>query len=322
MLTVLINNYCRMLKRLPMILTMIGMMLAMIVLAIYVTSEQQVKAHIVYIHPTDNAPTSSDDLDITVMEQEPPLSALVRHQYDAYVVNRGEGQYEITTLKNEKFKAMLLSLLQHRDPGKAGAEGERGIGENIIGFLMMFLLVGSFMYLFTFAEDKEKGQLSRVTASPISLASYLLAHCIYCLTMFLPIYAGLVMMKLVAGVDIGFNLLQYGLLIFIMSILGISFALLLNMLFNKPDNAMMLGNSILALTSVLAGSFYAFSRDNPILDRIISILPQRQLLIFAEGMANHRAWTHVGSLIYVVLIAVIFFVISVLKLQKQYVRRH
>lgn len=319
MLSVLKNDYCRMLKRLPAVLIMTAVMLVSIVLAVYVTSAQQVKGHVALISQTNIAPASSKYLSVTVMKQEPPYSALVKHQYDAYVIDKGNGEYEIKTLKNDQLKTMIKSLLQNPNAAIPAQETDRGVGVNIVGFLMMFLLMETFMNLFTFADDKEQGQLARIVLSPVSLVGYLAAHCIYCLSMFLPSYLMLVVIK-AASFDIGFSLLQYALLLFLISILGISFALLLNTFFSKPDNAAMLGNSILVITSVLAGSFYSFSKDNRVLDWIIRILPQKQLLNLAQYMQNSNLFAQLLPLCYVLVVSIVFFAISWYKLKRQFIK--
>jgi len=320
MLAILKNNYCRMLQRLSSILVMTVIMLLSIILAVYVTSSQQVKANIAVISENDITPVSSKQLSVTVMKNEPPYSDLVKHQYDAYVIDRGNGKYYIKTLKNQQFKSMVLMLLKNPHTVLPHQSTDRGVGVNIIGFLMMFLLMEAFMNMFTFADDKEKGQLSRIVTAPVSLTGYLAAHCIYCLSMFLPAYLMLIIMKVV-GFNIGFTLLQYALLLLLIGMLGISFALMLNMFLKKPDNANMLGNSIIMLTSVLAGGFYSFSKDNKVLDYIAKILPQKHILDFAQYIQNGSSLTHLQPLFYVIGVSLLFFSVTCIKLRMQYVKK-
>jgi ABC-2 type transport system permease protein len=320
MLSVLKNNYCRMLQRLPAVLIMTVITLVSIILAIYITGTQQVKGHIVYVSQTSPTTVSSKYLSVVTMTKEPPYSSLVKQQYDAFVIDNGNGRYDIKTLKSEDYKKMIEGLLKNPNVPVKLQNTDRGVGENIIGFMMMFLLMSTFMNLFTFADDKEQNQLARIASSPIRFSGYLAAHCIYCLSMFLPEYLMLVIMKLL-GFDIGFSLLQYALLYAVIGFFGISLALLLHTLIKKPDNANMLGNSILVLSSVLAGSFYSFSKGNAVLDNVVKVLPQKQLLDFAHYLQNGDAFAHIAPLLYIIVFSAALFAVSCVILTRKYVKK-
>jgi ABC-2 type transport system permease protein len=200
------------------------------------------------------------------MAEKPPLSGLVEQKYDAYVTVDGDGRYRIETLRNDDFKNMLLLLLNNPKADISGSQAERGVGVNIIGFMMMFLLMIAFFNLFAFADDKEQGQLRRIAAAPASFGWYLVAHCVYCLSMLLPEYLLLIILKL-CGWNIGFSLLQYAGLMATLAFLGISFALLLNTLIKKPDNANMLGNSVTVLTRCSQACFMRH-KNNAVLEKL------------------------------------------------------
>ncbi|MDR3644743.1 MAG: hypothetical protein P4M02_06695, partial [Clostridia bacterium] len=89
----------------------------------------------------------------------------------------------------------------------------------------------------------------------------------------------------------------------------------------KPDNASMLGNSITVLTSVLAGSFYSFSKDNTMLDRIMKLLPQKEIMDFAQSMQDGSAWQHSGSILYAIAFSLALFVFSCIVLRRIYVKK-
>lgn len=322
LLTVLKNNYLRLLPRMMSVTVFTAFTLATVFFAVYITGLQQVKAHIAFIPQSAAAaaPRSSNSLDIVVISEKPPRSALVEQKYDAYVTTDGGEDYRIETLRNDSFKNMLLLLLKNPNADISGSHTERGVGVNIIGFMMMFLLMISFSNLFAFADDKEQGQLRRIATTQASFGWYLAAHCVYCLSMLLPEYLLLVILKL-CGWDIGFSLLQYAGLMAVLAFLGISFALLLNTLIQKPDNANMLGNSVTVLTSILAGSFYSFSKNNAVLDSVIKIIPQKKLLDFAEYLQNGSAAEHIGSILYVVTFSLTLFVFSCVVLRQMYVKK-
>ena len=321
-LTVLKNNYLRTIPRVASLIVITIITLASIILAVYITNIQQVKGHIILITQNSEGtlPKSSKYLDIKVLTEKPPHSALVEQKYDAYVTIDKNGNYQIETLRNKDFKNMLLLLLKNPDANIIDSKTERGVGVNIIGFMMMFLLMMTFSNLFAFADDKEQGQLRRIAAAPASFGWYLVAHCIYCLSMLLPEYILLVILKL-CGWNIGFSILQYAGLMIVLGFLGISFALLLNTLIKKPDNANMLGNSVTVLTSVLAGSFYSFSKNNAVLDNIIKLLPQKELMNFAQHLQNGSAWQYAGSILYVIAFSLVLFIFSCTVLRQMYVKK-
>jgi ABC-2 type transport system permease protein len=320
-LTVLKNNYLRTAPRIVPLIFITAVTLASIMLAVYMTGIQQVKGHVVFVtQDVSESFPQSKYLDVTVLPEAPPMSSLVEQKYDAYVTKDADGSYSIETLRNDDFKNMLQLLLKNPEASGVNSKTERGVGVNILGFIMMFLLMMSLSNMFAFADDKEQGQLLRIAASPASFGAYLAAHCVYCLSFVLPDYIMLVILKC-CGWDIGFNLLQYAALLSALMFLGISFALLLNTFFRKPDNANMLGNSLTVLTSVLAGSFYSFSKDNKVLDSIIKILPQKDLMDFAQHMQNGSTSGHFGSIGYVILFSVALFVFSCVVLRSKYVKK-
>lgn len=321
-LSVLKNNYYRTVPRIgPMILITV-ITLASMLFAVYMTGVQQVKGHVVVVSSdlSANSLKSSRMLDVTVLPEKPPYSELVKQRYDAYLTPAGNGSFQVETLRSEDYKKMILLLLSNPDARLPADQTDRGVGVNILGFMMMFVLMLSFANLFAFADDKEQGQLSRIAASPASFGCYLAAHCVYCLSFLLPEFLLLVILKQI-GWNIGFTLPQYAGLMLVLGFFGISFGLLLNTLIQKPDNANMLGNAATVLTTVLAGSFYSFSKDNAMLDRVIRFLPQKAVMDFAEALENGQKWQNAGSLLYAIVFSLVLFVVSCAVLRRMYVKR-
>ncbi|MDW2800773.1 ABC transporter permease [Clostridium boliviensis] len=321
-ITTLTNIYERTIPRLVSMILLTVFTLASMVLAVHLTGVQQVKGRIVLVtdKSAETLPQSSARLNIVVSPEKPPYSALVEQKYDAYVTIGANGDYQIETLRDDDYKNMVLTLLKNSDAVLKDSKIPRGAGANIIGFMMMFVLMQVFANLFAFADDKEQGQLRRITTAPVSFWGYLTAHCTYCLSMFVPEYILLIVLKS-CGFDIGFTLLQYAGLLAVLGLFGISFALLLYTLIDKPDNASMLGRSIVVLTSMLAGSFYLFSKKKILLDLIIKVLPQKQLMIFVEYMERGEAWHHGFSIIYVIAVSVVMFMVSCFALRMKYIKR-
>ncbi|MDR3644455.1 MAG: hypothetical protein P4M02_05210, partial [Clostridia bacterium] len=139
-LTVLKNNYLRTIPRVVPVIVMTAVTLASIMLAVYITGTQQVKGHIVLVSQSSAAslPKSSKDLEITVLAQKPPRSDLVKQKYDAYITIDAQGNYHMETLRNSDFQKMVLLLLKNPNVNVGGSKSDRGVGVNIIGFMMMF----------------------------------------------------------------------------------------------------------------------------------------------------------------------------------------
>ncbi len=320
--TVLKNDYLRTVPRVVPLIFVTAFTLLSIVLGVHMTGVQQVKGHVAIISENSEAaiPQSTKQLDIKVVTEKPPYSALVEQKYDAYVTIDANGNYSVETLLSEDYKNMILLLLENPNAQIGDIKAARGVGVNIIGFMMMFMLMISFGNLFVFADDKEQGQLKRVATTPASFGAYLAAHVVYCLSILLPEYLLLVILKLF-GSNIGFSLPQYAGLMLILGLMGISFGLLLHTFIHKPDNANMLGNSVTILTSILAGSFYSFTKNNTVLEKITMVLPQKDFMDFALYMQNGEAAKHIWPMAYVAAFILVLFVLSCVVLRSMYVKK-
>lgn len=320
MIDILKNDFCRIKPRFGSILVMLVMTILSIFFAVYVTGVQQVKGHIAFVTNGSAQNLETKYLSVEVMQQKPLRSALVRQEYDAIVTDRGNGGFDIETLRNEDFKNMLQLLLKNPQAKIPAQKSDRSVGVNVVGFLMIFLGMSAFFYFFPFAEDKEQGQLLRISASPLSFNKYLAAHFLFCLCSFVPPWVTLAVLK-AAGWNIGFSMGQYASLFLLLAILGSSFALLLNTLLKKPDNANMLGSSVMIVTSTLAGCFYSFSKDNAVLDHLIKILPQKQFVDFAVNLQNGEALQHLFPVLYILTFSLVMFGVAYVKLRHDFVER-
>jgi ABC-2 type transport system permease protein len=172
-----------------------------------------------------------------------------------------------------------------------------------------------------FAEDKEKKQLTRISASPISVTRYLCAHSIFTfLVIYLPTMLVLYLVKFIMNVDVGFSFGEYAALLAIITAFATAFSLFLNALYNKGDTANMAGSSIVMMTSILAGGFYSFDKGNKILETIIQVLPQKAFLTLAEGIERGRSFAATApKLAYILVLTAVFVAIGVVKTRRDYV---
>jgi len=187
---------------------------------------------------------------------------------------------------------------------------------------MMFVLMQGISMTFMFAEDKDKKQIHRVAASPVSFSWYLCAHSLFTyLFLLAPTMLIILVVRYIFGINIGFGMIEFFSLTAILSALGTSFALFLVATIKTGDSANMIGSAVVVLTSVLAGSFYSFDKGNKILETIIKILPQKAFLSMAELIEQGKDisnWYHYG--LYIVILTLFFFITAVVKIKKNYVK--
>lgn len=197
---------------------------------------------------------------------------------------------------------------------------ERKTGTNIIGYMMMFLLMQGVLYARLFSEDKEKHMIERVLVSPIAFRNYLLGHAIFIMSIILiPSFIVIAGAKIISA-NIGFSLMQYAGLLLVLSMLSTAFSLFLCSLFNGADTTNMIGSAFLVLTSILAGSFYSFSKNRVIFNKILHILPQKDFINYADALEKGNISINTNlQFTYVIALTAALFVFSILKTRKDYI---
>jgi ABC-2 type transport system permease protein len=262
-------------------------------------------------------------LSITTLDEAPPLSDLVMGKYDAVVIFHDNGSAEIHCIRNNEPLLRLLDSLVY-DPSliQTVEPAARLTGNTILGFIMMFVLMQGVTLTFLFAEDKEKKQLERVSASPVSFGGYLGAHSLTTFTfMFVPTTLMLLVARYLLGVDMGFDAIECIFLLALMCMLSTAFSLFITAVIDTADSANMTGSAIVVLTSVLAGSFYSFDKGNAILEAVIRVLPQKAFLTMSgliEQGAGLSTWSAYAA--YVVMLCAMFFAVAIVKTRHDYVR--
>ena len=254
---------------------------------------------------------------------DPSYSDLVSGKYDAIFTVRSDGSYEVESIKSDEATAQMLAVIEGQQV-EAEQYSDRGIGTNVVGFLMVFILMMGSMAMSMFADDKQFGQIARVAASPIGIGRYLLGHCVFNLVyLFVPTMVILVVVQLVSGVDIGYTWGELAVLLALICAFSTAFSLLLySFLSNKDESAKMTGNIIIILTSILAGGFFAFDKGNAALEALITVLPQKSYLTVANGIEQHLAWgDYFLSLLYLLGITIVFFALSAWKTHRDYVNK-
>lgn len=312
------NNLRRLGAHISRLLLFLVLTAAAIAAALFVNAKAEIAGHVAVVAPSEVA-TLSTNLNITLLEAAPPLSELVSGKYDAVIIFDASGRHEIRTIKSDDFKDLLETILSDPSSHHTAAIRSRGHGTNIIGFLIMFIFMQGVSMMFMFAEDKEKKQIKRIAASPVSFTGYLCAHSFFAFAFLLvPIMSMLLVARLL-GVEIGLGLMDYFLLLSLICALSTSFALFLVALFAKSDTSNMLGSAISVLTSLLAGGFYAFDKGNKALEGMIKVLPQKAFLSMSDMIEQGKAWsTWVPHGLYVFALTVFFFVAAIIKTRKDH----
>jgi len=327
MLVILKNDWKRLMEEKLYLFVSMGLTICAVVAAIVLTSSIETKGNIALILPqnqeiSDSVTqfTKSQYFNVSILEMAPSKSELVQNRYDAIVTIDGNGAYSIETIKSDQIKTMIYATLENPNTFVPNMQSSRKIGTNIIGYMMMFLLIQGVLYAKLFADDKEKHLIERVIMSPIAFRKYLFGHAVFMIAMIaIPTFCVMTVAQIL-GVSIGFSLLTYGLLIGVLAILATSFALFLNSFFCVADTANMLGSSSVLLSTILAGSFYSFAKEESLFDKLIHILPQKDFIDFTNALEKGNLTSTIKlELLYVIGLSVVFFAIAVIKTRRDYI---
>ena len=140
----------------------------------------------------------------TLMEKQPSKYQLVLGKYDGVIIDKGNNKYYVDTIKSEDFRKTLEEIVKNPKGFVPEVKDTRGIGTNIMGYLLMFILLQAVLFMFTLAEDIELKQIERIVATPVSFFKYLLSHFIFNFSLiFIPTFFVLAVMKGIFGFNIG-----------------------------------------------------------------------------------------------------------------------
>ncbi|MCR1842842.1 ABC transporter permease [Murimonas intestini] len=335
MLTVLKNNWARIMQQKQYLVTAVLLTSLAAAAAILLTNRLQTTPDVAVLG--GRAEYLEEECSVTYPEKAPARSELLMNRYDAVVKLADDGSFDIETAKGDAYRERIQAAvqagqgaLQAGNAGRAGVLNDKGItagqetrqvGTNIIGYMMMFLLMQGILYGRMFAEDKEKHLIERIAVSPMSFGRYLAGQAVFIWALvFVPSFIMVCIAKL-AGEDTGFTLAQFAFLLALCSMLSTCMALFIHSFFMTADTGNMAGSCVAVLTSVLSGTFYDLGGGSSWADRALYLMPQKNLMRFADlwerGKLNQDAVT---SLIYVIIISAVFISIGMLKTRKDYVR--
>lgn len=319
MLSVIKNDWYRMKEQRRYLYVALALTICSVIFAVVLTDKLQTHMNLAVVGDAPRIQGSSM-LDITCLKKEPALSSLIQGRYDAVLTFEKDGQYKIKTVRSDDFKESLESVISGKGARKAAVENSRKIGTNILGYMLMFLLMQGVLYARLFTEDKEKHQIERIVCSPVPFSAYLAGHVVFIWTLiFVPSMLVITLMH-AAGTAVGFALWQYFLILALLSLLSTCFAMCLNSFFRAADTANMVGSCIVVLTSVLSGTFYDCGDAGSLLDRMLYLIPQKNLILFADAWEKHGlSRSSLTSFFYVILCTILFLCIGIGKTRKDYI---
>lgn len=309
---ILKNNFYRVISKKSIIITTVIFVPLMIMASVYFTGKMEVKGTIAVVSNSNDLKVNTKYLKVEIMDEKPKMSELLLNKYDAIAVEREKGKFEIETIKGDKFKKMVKSILQSPNKSVQNLKGQekRGIGTNILGFLIMLILIQALSLMSLYPEDRDLKTFKRVLIAPVSAGKYLLAQGIFdFIIIYIPVFVAIVITKEIFGFNIGFNYVDLSLLLVIITLIGIAFALFITSVIDDMDNSLMLGSAIITLSSIFAGSFHSFSESNKILDVISNILPQKSYLVLAQGIENGKnILSYKFELSYIIILILVLFI--------------
>lgn len=311
---ILKNNLYRLLGKKIIIINAVIFIPLMIVGGVYFNAKMETKANVAVVSNNQKLNLSNKYVNLKVVKEKPKMSELVLNKYDAIVEDKGMGNFKITTIKDDKLKSQIASLFKKSNSVTVGSSAytKRGVGTSIIGFLIMIVLILQINFMLFYPEDRDFGTFKRILIAPVSSSKYLVSQGIFdFLVAFIPTYVAVIGAKDIFNIDIGFSYLQLAGVLALLLIMGTAFALFITSIMDDVDNAAMLANAIIMITSILAGSFYSFTDDNKILDTIVTAIPFKGYLTLVQGIENGKGLSnYYGQLTYILGLSLVLFILG------------
>lgn len=314
------NNIRRTISKKAYFIISLSITCISIIFAIYFTSKFEIIGNIGIMTRAEFEGFDNPYFKVTVLEDMPPMSALIMNKYDAVLTFKENGEFDVYTIKNQEFKSRIESAILNPESLAPSLDQARGIGANIVGYLTMFILLQGLLFMTFFVEDKENSTLKRSVTTPLSMGSYLVGNGVYnFIMMYIPTLLVLAALREVLKVDIGFTYKEYAGFLVMISGLSTAFALFMCTVIEKHDNAMTLSSSIIVLTSILSGSFYELNNKNQFLKFFTDMLPQRSFLTWVQGIESGKQFTDfLPQVGYMSLLILIFFITGIIICKKRF----
>lgn len=297
-------------QRLGQLLLIFSLTAVSLVAAIYLGNQPVVLGRIAVIGEVDLPPNGP--FIFTTVDQEPTNAEFMTGKFDGYLALIANGEYQISTPKKKEMASVLRQWLAGTQPVE-----DNQILSKVIGFMMMFLLMGGLNFSALIGEDKEQHQLERLLISPLPLKTYLISQCLNAfLLLYLPTMGLLLVIQGIFRQELGASLLTYSGLIALICALGVSFGTLMMSAFKTSDTANMIGSATLVLSTVVSGSFGIIGKEHQWFTSFSQLFPQKSLLSLAT-ISEGRIFLQTGYLIHVVCSSCLFLLGGILILGKK-----
>lgn len=318
MIPLLRNHYYRLLENKSKFVLNIVLIIVAILGGRYINQKTSVEFHIGVIgNPSEIV--EMDNVIVEELQELPPTSQLVLGDFDA-VIDTRQDQLEIVSVKNEEFKSTMKSMIEGSSALQSEALSKKNAATSIMGYVMVIVFMCGITGAFLFLEDKEKHVMQRIFYSDSSQLKLIASYFIFILLeiFFITMVIITVLMKLFQ-LDLGMSLFNYAICIAVLSLLATSFALFNASLFQSEDEANMLGNMILLITSMMAGSFFQAPSNVGWFSTLTNILPQKHYLHLITSMSEqgYRGLLS-GGFLYLVVFSVICLLLAVRNNKKRY----
>lgn len=287
---ILKNDFYRIKDRKAVIVVAVVVIPIMICLGTIFSQKNNTNACIALVSNETVSIPKINQIKIDMVNKRPDLSDLALGKYAAIVERKTDGSYKVTTNKNEADKKVIENLFKTGKIIKPSGSkmSKRGVGTNIMGFIIMIVLMQGAALIILYPEDRRLKTFRRILTSPFSAGEYLFSQGLFTfLFLFIPTYIALVITKVLFHVNIGFSFGILAVMIGIMSILSTTLALLIASVLEREIS--LAASGIYTLTSILGGSFYSFTENSKILDSICSVLPQKIYLTLSQGLESGKS---------------------------------
>lgn len=300
------NKLDRVLTQKPIIIVAMIVIPIMIAIAILFSSKPASKETIAFLSSNVQSLPQSSQFTVEVVDKKPTQGDLVLGKYVAIVEDKNDGNYEVTSFKNENDIKVIEDFFKSGKipesyKGEDQIMAERGVGTNILGFILMILLMQGVALTIFFEEDRNIKTFRRILTAPVSEKKYLFSQGIFTfLCLFIPSYLAIIIISSCFKINMGFSFGILAILIMLLCALATSFGLFMTALLNRDISLVASGVSL--ITCVLAGCFISFTDNNRILDILCSIFPQKMFMTMVHGIEKGNSILDFnGQLIYLII---------------------
>ncbi|MCB2356360.1 ABC transporter permease [Clostridium estertheticum] len=300
------NKLYRILSKKSIIIVAVVVIPIMIGIAVILSNKAISKESIAFLSNNVKHIPQDSRYDVQVVSKKPTEADLVLGQYVAIVEEKNDGNYEVTTLKSEEDKKIIENFFKSGKipasyKGEDEIRAERGIGTNILGFILMLLLMQGVALTTLFEEDRNLKTFRRILTAPVSEKKYLFSQGMFTfLCLFIPSYLAVTIISVCFRINIGYSFGMLAILMIILSALSTAFALFMTAVLDRDISLAASGISL--ITCVLAGCFISFTNNNKVLDTLCSIFPQKSYMTLIHGIEKGNGILEFkGQLIYLLI---------------------